>query len=71
MSDSKWNRIDSALSSELEDFDRFMTGREISGENAETLPDKEVEKVLSVLEKPLPERIVQEKLLENHISRRE
>lgn len=63
---SHWKEIDKALNSELENFDRFMTGRNIEGENAETIPEREVRKLEEILEKPLPERFVQQKLLEYH-----
>ncbi|QGA80841.1 hypothetical protein [Candidatus Nanohalobium constans] len=62
-----WLRIGKALDSELESFDSFMTGRSIEGEEAETLPDEEIRKIESILEKPLPDKIVQEKLLEEHM----
>jgi hypothetical protein len=63
---SHWKEIDDALNSELESFDRFMTGRNIGGGNAETMPEKEVRKLEDILEKPLPERFVQQKLLDYH-----
>lgn len=60
------SNIDEALDSELESFDRFMTGRSIEGERRETLTEKELDRIERVLEKPLPERFVQEKLLKIH-----
>ncbi|MFB6100333.1 MAG: hypothetical protein ABEK16_03590 [Candidatus Nanohalobium sp.] len=66
-----WQEIDKALNSELENFDRFMTGRNIDGGSFESLPEKEVEKVEEILEKPLPDSLKQEKLLEQHAKHRE
>lgn len=63
----KWQKIDSALNSEIENFDEFMTGKSIEGENKEILPDREIRKIEGILEKPLPDKIVQEKLLDEHI----
>ena len=62
-----WQKIDSALNSELEDFDKFMTARNIDGEKTETFTQKEINKIEEILEKPVPERFVQENLLEEHI----
>lgn len=63
----QWEEIDSALNSELESFDQFMTAKNIEGEKTETFTRKEVKKIGKILEKPVPERFVQEKLLEEHI----
>lgn len=63
----EWRKIDRALSSELENFDRFMTNRSIDGKNQESLSKKEIVKMEKILEKPLPDKIVQEKLLKQHI----
>lgn len=59
--------FESVLGSELEGFDRFMTAKRIDGEESDTLTGREFKKVESVLERPLPDRIVQEKLLKQHI----
>jgi hypothetical protein len=44
-----WKEIDRALNSELENFDKFMTGRSIDGQSFESLPEREVETVEKVL----------------------
>ena len=61
-----WKDIDKALDSELENFERFMTGRDIEGRETENTSEKQVRKLEEILEKPLPERFLQQKLLEHH-----
>jgi hypothetical protein len=65
----KWKKIDSALDSELENFDRLMTATQIDGEKAETPTEKELHRIENILERSMPERFVQEKLLEEHLKR--
>ena len=60
-------KINSALDSEITGFDRFMTAKKVNGRRAETLPDREIKRIEEILEKPIPERFIQEKLLEKHI----
>lgn len=67
----EWKQIDSALNAEIESFDEFMTAKKIDGAQKETFTNKEVQKVKKILEKPLPERLIQEKLLEHHMAKRE
>jgi hypothetical protein len=65
---SHWELIGDALESELESFDRFMTSKRIDGE--ETAPvAEEFENVGSMLERPVPDRFVQQHLLEEHLKR--
>jgi hypothetical protein len=63
----EWRKIDRALSSELENFASFMTKRSIDGKNQESLSKREFVKMEKILEKPVPDKLVQEKLLEAHI----
>ena len=69
MGDKGWTQIGSALDSELENFDKFMTARSINGEQKDTFTEKEIRKVEKILEKPVSERFAQENLLNRHIKR--
>lgn len=66
---SEWEKIGSALDSELQEFDKFMTGRDITGEETEGLTQAELKKIERLLEKPIEERFVQENLLKQHIQK--
>jgi hypothetical protein len=59
-------KIEIKFESDLESFDRFMTAQKIDGENFESPPKKELDRIEQILEAPLPNRIVQTKLLEHH-----
>ena len=56
---------------ELDSFDKFMTAKRIDGREVESFSSKELSRIEKVLEKPIPERVKQEHLLDLHIGKRE